>query len=69
MPTSRVAGGGGQDEPRGRFGDLEVHDHQNAGVRVGGQDDAGVTELLLHGLQIHPRRPTSEGRGTVPKVV
>jgi hypothetical protein len=46
----------GQDQSRGRLGDLEMHDHQDAGLRVGGQDDAGVTELLLHGLQVRPSR-------------
>jgi hypothetical protein len=50
----RLADGGcgGQDEPGGGLGGLDVQVVQDAGVGVGGEHDAGVPELLLDGLQV-----------------
>src|SRR4029453_1789126 len=42
------AAGGAEDQPGGRFGGLVLDRRQDGGVRVGGQDDAGVTELILN---------------------
>ena len=41
---------------------------QDAGVRVGGQHDAGVTELVLDCLEVGVGG-VSEGGGAVPEVV
>ena len=63
-----VAGGGLEDEPGGGFGGLEVQVEQDAGVGVGGQHDAGVPELLLHGLQVGAGG-VGQGRRAVAQVV
>jgi hypothetical protein len=68
MPPTGVPGRGSQNQPRSRLSNLEVHDHQDAGVRVGGQHDAGVTQLLLHRLQIGPGR-TGESSRTMTQVM
>jgi hypothetical protein len=41
---------------------------QDTGVGVGGQDDGGVAELVLHHLQVDPGGQR-EGRGAVPQPV
>jgi succinyl-diaminopimelate desuccinylase len=52
VAATGVAGRGGEYQPRRRFRDLEVQDHEDAGVRVGREDDRGVAELFLNGLQV-----------------
>jgi hypothetical protein len=47
-----VAGGRGQDQPGGGFRGLRMELVQDAGVGVGGEHDAGVPELLLHGFEV-----------------
>jgi len=59
--------GGGQHEAGGGLRGGEVLLERDAGVGVGGEHDAGVTELFLDGFEVGSGG-VGEGRGAVPQV-
>jgi hypothetical protein len=52
MPAAGSAARGGQHEPVGCFGHVREQLGQDAGVGVGGEHEAAVPELGLHGLEV-----------------
>ncbi len=46
------AAGGGEDEPGGVLGAAALGEGEDAGVGVGGDQDAGVAEQVLQGLEV-----------------
>jgi hypothetical protein len=65
---SRAAQAGGDDEPGGVLGGVAGEVGQDRDVGVGGEDDAGVAELVLDGPQVGACCQGEAG-GAVPQVV
>jgi len=61
------AAGRGEDEFRSRVGAAPLRLGQHAGVRVGGDHDAGVAQQILRGLQVRAGLVGERG-GAVPEV-
>lgn len=68
VAAAGVAGRGGEHEPSGGLSDLEMKDHEHAGIGVRGEHDRAVAQLFLDSLQVCPGS-MGQRRGTVPEIV